>query len=65
MNNQDSVTPPEASNPIAISLKESNLAKAQDNDFEIAIMFKDLKENMNKCLTENTRIWKWIFLKKK
>lgn len=56
MNNQDSVTPPEASNPIAISLKESNLAKAQDNDFEIAIMFKDLKENMNKCLTENTRI---------
>lgn len=50
MNNQDNIPPPETSNPIVIDAEQSNLAEAQDKDFQIAIMnlIEDLKEDMNK-----------------
>lgn len=46
----------EASKLIVIGPKKSNLADTQDKDFKIAMMFKDLKGNINKCFSENTRI---------
>lgn len=40
--------------PIATNPEKSNLAEAQEKDFKIAIMkyFKNLKEDVNKCLNE-------------
>lgn len=42
----------EASKLTVISPKKSNLVDTQDKDFKIAMMFKDLKGNMNKCFNE-------------
>lgn len=48
----------EASDPIIICPKKTNLAKASDRDSKIAIMntSKNLKDNMNKCFNEDK--WK-------
>lgn len=47
---------PEASNFMVIGPKQCNLGEAQDKDFRIANMnmFKDLKEDRNKCLNEDS-----------
>lgn len=48
--------PPEANNPTVLSPEKSNLAKAQNKNFKTEIMklFKDLKEDINKCINKNT-----------
>lgn len=45
MNSEEVMPPTEGSNPMAISIKKSNLAQEQDKGFKIAIMsmFKGLK----------------------
>ena len=53
---------PEASDPTAIGPEESNSAEAWAKDFEIACatMYKDLNEDLKKCLDEareNTHSW--------
>lgn len=48
--------PPEASHSIAIGAEKCSIAaEAQDKDFKIVIMimFKDSKEDANKCLKEH------------
>lgn len=57
MNNQDNKPPPEVRNHTVLVRKESNLVKAHDKDYNISTrnLFKDLKEDMNKCLNENHR----------
>lgn len=46
--------PPEAKNPTMLSPEKSNLSKAQNKNFKIEIMnlFKDLKEDINKCINK-------------
>ena len=41
---------PETNNPIVMGFRKSNLAEAQQKDFQIAIMnmFKNLREDMSK-----------------
>ena len=55
LNNQDSNSDPDISIFIKVFPEKSNFADAQNNDFKIVIvnMFKQLKENMNKCLNED------------
>jgi hypothetical protein len=56
MNSQYNMPSPEASNFMVIGPKQCNLGEAQDKDFRIANMnmFKDLKEDRNKCLNEDS-----------
>lgn len=44
-----------SSNLIVLDHKESNLAKTQEKDFKVEIMnvFEDIKEGINKSLTED------------
>lgn len=55
-NSQYNMPHPEARNPVIIRAEKCNPADAQDKDFKTAIMnmFKDLKENINKCLNEDS-----------
>lgn len=69
MNSPDD-TPPEASNPTAVSPEKCNSVEAWDKDFKAAIlnMFNKFKENMNKLveiIETETVFWKTCYKTRK